>query len=304
MNTKPTALRRLAAILVALAALAAPATASAYGWPVKPFDRQHAVRGFFGDPRIGGKSHSLHFGVDIVAANGTPVFATVSGRVTIMAHHRRTVVVKDVIGNGFEYWHVVPVVRNGQWVLAYRTIIGRVEAPWEHVHLTEVCGGRYVNPLRPGALSPFDDETEPEIRSLTAERGGAPVRIAKLSGRVDLVTEVRDWMPVAAPSPWTGKPVMPAVVRWRLVGSRGLSGRWHTAVDLRNALPSGGYDCVYAKWTRQNKPWRAGRYRIYLASRLDTTRYADGRYLVEVRTADATGNGVMATFPVTIRNGR
>ena len=304
MNKTPTTLRRLAAILVALTALAAPATASAYGWPVKPFDRQHAVRGFFGDPRIGGRSHSLHFGVDIVAANGAPVYATVSGRVTIMPRHRRTVVVKNVAGDGFEYWHVVPAVRNGQWVVAYQTIIGRVEAPWEHVHLTEVCGGRYVNPLRPGALAPFEDGTAPEIRSLTAERSGAPVRTARLSGRVDLIAEVRDWMPVAAPAPWTGKPVMPATVSWRLVGSRGLNGRWHTALDLRNALPSGGYGCVYAKWTRQNKPWRAGRYRIYLAPRLDTTRYADGTYLVEIRTADATGNAGTATFPVTIRNGR
>ena len=304
MNKTHTPHRLVTLVVAAVVALAAPSGARAYGWPVKPFDEQHPVRGFFGDPRIGGKSHSLHFGVDIVAANGTPVYASVSGRVIIMPRHRRTVVVKTLVGNGLEYWHVVPVVRNGQWVVAHRTIIGRVEAPWEHVHLTEVCGGRYVNPLRPGALSPFEDKTEPEVRSLTAEHNGAPVRIARLAARVDLIAEIRDWMPIAAPTPWTGKPVMPAMVSWRLVGTRGLSGRWYTALDLRNALPSGGYDCVYAKWTRQNKPWRAGRYRVYLASRLDTSRFADGTYLVEVRTADAAGNAGTATFPVTIRNGR
>ena len=27
------------------------ASANGYGWPVKPFDRQHPVRGFFGDIR-------------------------------------------------------------------------------------------------------------------------------------------------------------------------------------------------------------------------------------------------------------
>src|SRR6266487_2891994 len=27
------------------------ASASGYGWPVKPFDRQHPIRGGFGDPR-------------------------------------------------------------------------------------------------------------------------------------------------------------------------------------------------------------------------------------------------------------
>ena len=39
-----------------------------YGWPVKPFDEQHPVRGFFCDPRIGAKgSKALHFGVDVSA---------------------------------------------------------------------------------------------------------------------------------------------------------------------------------------------------------------------------------------------
>ena len=36
---------------ILLAALALPAAAAAYPWPVKPFDQQHPVRGFFGDPR-------------------------------------------------------------------------------------------------------------------------------------------------------------------------------------------------------------------------------------------------------------
>ena len=35
------------------AAAASTSPGPAYGWPVKPFHRQHPVRGFFGDPRIG-----------------------------------------------------------------------------------------------------------------------------------------------------------------------------------------------------------------------------------------------------------
>src|SRR5918992_5831090 len=53
---------------------AAP-TPAGYGWPVKPFDRQHPVRGYFGDPRIGGAhgtSKQFHFGIDVSAPNGTP----------------------------------------------------------------------------------------------------------------------------------------------------------------------------------------------------------------------------------------
>ncbi len=43
---------RVAFILAAAtAALVACAAASAYPWPVKPFDRQHPIRAYFGDPR-------------------------------------------------------------------------------------------------------------------------------------------------------------------------------------------------------------------------------------------------------------
>ena len=305
MNTTPS-LHRLVTLLAAAAvALTVPSAARAYGWPVKPFDEQHPVRGFFGDPRIDDATHSvsLHFGVDVVAANGTPVYATITGRVGIHPLHADTVTVAAGTGRALEYWHVVPAVRAGSWAVARRTVIGRVETPWEHVHVAEVCGGQYVNPLRSGALAPFVDRTRPEVGVLTAERAGTPVRVTRLSGRVDLVVEVRDWMPIAAPAPWTGKPVMPAVVRWRIVGSRGLAGRWQTALDLRDALPACGYAGVYAKWTRQNKPWRAGRYRVYLTRGLDTRGVADGTYSIQIRASDMGGNTATSSLPLTIRNG-
>ena len=74
------------------AATAAAAT-PAYGWPVKPFHRQHPIRGSFGDPRIGGRSHSFHFGVDVSCPDGTPVYATITGRAYISPRHRETVTV-------------------------------------------------------------------------------------------------------------------------------------------------------------------------------------------------------------------
>ena len=53
-----------------------------YGWPVEPFDKQHAVRGFFCDPRNPDPAHeSFHFGVDVSAPDGTPVFAVEAGTV-------------------------------------------------------------------------------------------------------------------------------------------------------------------------------------------------------------------------------
>src|SRR5204863_2367 len=43
-------MRRLLALLIA-ALVCAPGAWAKYPWPFKPFDRQHPIRGFFGDPR-------------------------------------------------------------------------------------------------------------------------------------------------------------------------------------------------------------------------------------------------------------
>src|SRR5581483_6598679 len=65
-----------------------------YRWPIRPFDRQHPVRGFLGDPRTFYANlgdiptpttdglFSFHNGVDIVAHAGTKVYSILSGVVT------------------------------------------------------------------------------------------------------------------------------------------------------------------------------------------------------------------------------
>jgi murein DD-endopeptidase MepM/ murein hydrolase activator NlpD len=55
---------------------------SSYDWPVKPFDRQHPVRGYLNDPRSGNKKgQAFHFGIDIAVPDGTPVYAIRAGTV-------------------------------------------------------------------------------------------------------------------------------------------------------------------------------------------------------------------------------
>src|SRR5207237_1482099 len=87
-----TMLRSSRLVLAALVlALAAAGGASAYPWPIKPFNKQHPIRGFFGDPRTvfengvlaGGFDglgfFSFHQGIDISAPDGTPIYPVVSG---------------------------------------------------------------------------------------------------------------------------------------------------------------------------------------------------------------------------------
>lgn len=286
-STRQPAVRRLLANLwQRLGAETAPVrrltSARGYGWPVRPFGVQHPIRGFFGDPRIGGHgSKQFHFGVDVSAPNGTPVYATITGTVSFL--HRDAISVAGPGGVAFEYWHVVPAVRPGQHVEAYRTVIGHVERPWAHVHFSERRHGVYVNPLRSGALTPFADDTVPAVDGIHVHRRG---------GSAALTADVRDDTPLLVPAPWSELPVMPALVRWRVGG-----GAWTTAVDFRVTIPAAQqFGAVYATATRQNHANRPGRYRIVLASAIPLSRLAGGA--VHVQVVDRAGNASVGSLRI------
>ena len=264
----------------------------AYRWPVKPFDRQHPVRGFFGDPRIAnhGESRQFHFGIDIAAPNGTAVYATLSGRVYIHPLHDTTIAVVAPDGTEFSYWHVVPVVRTGERVVAYETVIGHIEAPYGHVHFSERVGGRYLNPLRRGALGPYSDTTTPVVRSAVLRPNGS------------LVAEAYDETPLAVPRPWFDLPVMPAVVRWRLVDGHGNAVvGWTTTVDFRLTIPAASeFDRIWAPGVSQNHVRAPGRFCLTLATTAQLHGIRPGRYTVEVAVTDTRGNGSRSRIPLTL----
>jgi hypothetical protein len=299
----------LAAVAIAVAALATAAPAeAAYGWPLQPVQKQHPVRGFFGDPRIEGHDDAhgaFHFGIDISAADGTAVYAAADGVVSIHPARPNVVTVLTGVGAGHEYWHVIAAVRQGARAIAGRTVVGHVEAPWGHVHFSEVRGGVYVNPLRPGALSPYRDTTPPTIHAISFERDGVASG-NRLSGRADIVVEAWDRTPLAVPAPWAGKPVTPALVKWCLIGRRRLAGSpCRVAADFTGERPRQPFASVYARFTRQNHPWRRGgrgRYRFLLARRLDTRALADGTYRVAVTVRDTAGNEARAEREFTVAN--
>lgn len=273
-----------------------------YGWPLAPFDHQHPVRGFFCDPRIGEHgSKAFHFGVDVSGPDGTPVYAVEAGTVDLEGAQDIAVV---EAGGAAEhgYWHVVPAVHHGQRV-ARHELLGHIASGWGHVHFAERSGGQYRNPLRQGALAPFADYGAPSVDRIVVEQGGAHLTANALTGVVELIAEAHDVTPIAAPPPWHGLPVTPALVRWRLVCAAREVVPWEVVADFRTTLPPAPhFVAVYALGTRQNHPNAAGLYRFLLARAFDTRRHPDGQYRLDVEAADIRGNASRGHLTLTLTN--
>jgi hypothetical protein len=289
--------------LALLLALAAPAAARAtYGWPLKPFDRQHPVRSFFDDPRQeGADPASFHFGIDISAPDGTAVYAVTDGLVRLQPD--AVALVADTGERVFSYWHVDPLVADATHVSA-GTAIGTIKPGFGHVHFTEVHNDAYVNPLRPGGIVPYVDATSPTIVTLFAATGTRKLDLGALGGRCDLLVETYDTPPTPLPAPpWNLTRVAPALIRWRLVREGATNAPWRTAVDFRSYLaPREKFGNVYAPWTTLNRPDRPARLVYYVARGWDSRRLPNGRYRLQVAVFDSQGNSARAGIWVTVTN--
>lgn len=245
---------------------------SSYTWPIKPFDRQHPVRGFLDDPRIGRTgSTAFHFGIDISAPDGTPVYAVEGGKVYM--DNKMAVAVVAPNGHSFGYWHIVPVVKSHQ-IVSRHQLLGHIGKGWEHVHFAERTGGVYVNPLRDGGLGPYVDHTAPQVTRV-ALHGSA------------LVAAAYDTPDLVVPGDWTGLPLTPALIRWRVAG-----GTWHTAIDSRGTMrPRPDFAKVFTPTTRQNHKHEPGLYAYYL----ERDWKSRGPVNVQVAVSDTTGNTTTVT---------
>lgn len=308
-NTAHLSARRIVAVATSFLVFSCvwTANAAAYGWPLKPFHQQHPVRGFFGDPRVDWeiphvrRAYRFHFGIDISGRDGSPVYATASGRIV---SEDETVYVTRPDGVKLEYWHVVPTARSGSWATAYRTVVGRIAPGWGHVHLAEWRDGAYVNPLRPGAMAPYADTTAPVVRRVRVQRGDRHVDRYHVTGRVDLVAECVDVTPLGVPAPWNEKPVVPALVRWRLTSAGRTIVDWATAVDFRRHVPApSAFRDVYAAGTTQNRSYRPGQYFFLLLRDWDSSRVRNGVYRLEIAVEDAAGNSARRAQRIVVANG-
>ena len=289
------------AILLGVLALSAPAAASAYPWPIRPFYEQHPVRGYFNDPRLSGPEQGFHFGVDISAPDGTPVYAVTSGYARVRGMAVSVIPWRRGVPR-LSYWHVVPVVSTKQFVRKFE-LIGYVQDGAGHVHLAEWRNGTYINPLRIGGLAPYIDDTVPRIPSLAFSAAGQPIRPEAVSGNVDIVAEAFDTSPMQIPAPWEHSIFAPALIRWRIVQGEATLWQWTNAIDFRTyLLPLSLYTFVYAPGTYQNRPGRRGRYRYYLAHEFNTRLLPNGSYVLQVDALDEQENVGQASFGFTVSN--
>lgn len=311
--------RLVTALLVATVAL--PASAAAYPWPFRPFGRQHPIRGGFGDPRTvfqdlvspdgldGPGAFSFHQGVDIAAPDGTPIYPVTTGWAHYLSGNTLEVVTGRTI---FQYFHVVPVVGERERVVASRTVLGYVEPPYGHVHLTEIDRGRAVDPLLPGHLSPYRDTTRPTIVGVAFRDGlGGASRPSPLCGRVQIDAEAYDTQTLPVPGEFHGFPLAPALVSWSILRPDGsVAVRRRVAADFRRTLPAPDrFWSVYARGTYQNVPRfgsdqyvAPGRYLFQLAGSFDTSRLRDGSYVLVVHAADERGNATTLRQPFSVLN--
>ena len=271
-----------------------------YPWPVKPFDRQHPVRGFFNDPRVQGASHAFHFGIDISARDGTAVYAVTPGKVFIEDHgHAVAVLAPD--GRAFGYWHIKPAVAHHQQVGLHQ-LLGRIERGWGHVHFAESSKGRYLDPIRPGALHPFVDVGHPTVSQIMFRRGKKDVNSDRVKGRVKICCVAYDTTPIHVPAPWSHMPVAPARLRFRIMCAGRCVQPLRPGVDLRVFRKPDAFPAVFGPDTRQNHPGKPGHYCFNLAHDWNSAAYANGSYRLEVQAADTHGNRATSALPFKIRN--
>jgi hypothetical protein len=286
-----------------------------YPWPLIPFNREHPVRGYFGDPRTviaaGSEgAYSFHNGIDISAWRGNRVYPVVSGRVIDVDGDK--IVVRATARWRFQYVHLLPRVHAGEWVVASRTVIGTIVPRWGHIHLSEIRGGCVVNPLARGHLSGFRDTAQPQVRSIFFEdSAGRPLSPQALAGEVRVIAWAQDQPALPGPGQWRRMPVAPALVTWQLRTLRGRILAHGVAADFRVSEPPSAEFCsVYAPGTVQNFAavvgvyrWeRPGRFLFDLTPRpLATSRLHPGRYLVTATAGNLGGHTASRTVTIVVR---
>ncbi len=255
------------------------------GWPLKPFHEQHAIRAGINELRPA----NFHVAVDIEAKYQQPVYAIQSGYAHI--RYPGTADVNVDVGR-FYYWHIQPTVSDGQYVVAYKTVIGKVLFGFKHVALSEGTTSDYLNPLRPGGrLRPYRD-TEPPVIGRPRVFADGRVTVGAFDPQSFVDTDERYETPVLAPSslawrlynaqrrPLTG-------LEWAMRGSQNYPPELKPVIFAPGAA-NPGFKCFFTQ-VRCIPNWV---YRLAggLTRPIPLTSLRPGRYLLAVYAWDWAGN--------------
>jgi hypothetical protein len=228
------------------------------GWPLQPFHRQHALRSGLNELRPSG----MHVGIDIEARDGQEAYPMSSGR----AHLLRVGTVDEAVQVGqLAYWHIRHEVSEGQYVTAYQTRLGRVRPGFRHLHLSEIVGGEYLNPLRPGGsnLSPWSD-TEPPVIGVPQIVGGGRVIVSSFDPQSFVDLDYQYHTPVLAPAAlawrlYDGSNRSMTPLEWALRGSHHLPDSWKSRVYAPGATNPGFWCFIRRKLCKPVwRYWLAG----------------------------------------------
>jgi hypothetical protein len=268
------------------------------GWPLQPFHSQHAIRAGINELRPA----NFHVAVDIEANNFQPVYAIQSGYASI--RYPGTGDVNVDVGS-FYYWHINPTVSNGQYVVAYRTVIGQVLYGFGHVALSEGSTSDYLNPLRPGgSLQPYKD-SEPPIIGIPRVFADGRVIVGAFDPQSFVQREHYE-TPVLAPSSlaWRlsdahGRPI--TGLEWAMRGSQNYPPGLKPVIFAPGAS-NPGFACFFTQvrcipnWVY----WLAGG----LTPPLPLGSLGPGRYRLTVYAWDWVGNTSALDYPIKLPLGR
>src|SRR6187551_3283230 len=294
------------------------------GWPVRPHDRQHPIRGSFLDPRpdpeLGG---TYHDGVDVAVRDDQPERGAPTGRThRVYAIEGGPVFLATPRGargharvGHFGYGHIDPLVQTGETVVPGQHIGWTCKGDW-HVHLSEFVFASgtplRVNPLRPGG------KLRPATSLARLPPAGMRLPRERLIGLVDVRVRVSDpqsfigWF---RDLPWLAAPHHPFRLAATITDlTTGLTVRRREAFRAEQLLDLPA-DRHFAPGTEQNLPAQGcmlrhssvrcdGIYWFRAFPRYwDTTRLPDGRYEVRIRAWDVAGNLASASVAISIANG-
>jgi hypothetical protein len=174
-------------------------------------------------------------------------------------------------------------------------------------------GGKIVNPLAAGHLTPYDDNNDPEVRSIEFRSGGSLLLPNFLRGLVEIVAEAYDFPTLPISGPWGGMPTAPALLTWRVDDLDGNTVVSETvAADFRSTIPDNSqFWHYYGRGSFQNFcvfgphfSWaQPGRYLFALTRQpWDTKSVPDGVYDLVVTATDIRGNQGFRSRRFTVHN--